>query len=125
MRRFVSMVLVMVAAGGCAREGPPSAGGKPIDFWIKAVDSPDAAIRRKAALKLGNVGPMHEGALPALLKALKDTDPQVRREAILAVAKFREAGEDAVPALQRIRDHDEDGHLQELAGLAMKRIRTH
>lgn len=123
MTRTTLLAVLVVALGGCSEQQPPSAGGKPIDFWVKSLDSPDAALRQKAARKLGNVGTLHEGALPSLIKALKDPEPLVRREAILAVAKFGPEAKQAIPALQQLqRNDEEDGQLRDFAAAALKKI---
>src|SRR5439155_16911918 len=85
---FISLVVSSAALlGGCGKEQPMLAGGKPVSHWVQALQNPDPKVRKQAAFKLGNVGPADPTALPALIEALKDRDAGVRREAILALLK--------------------------------------
>jgi len=120
MRGFL---VVLVLAGSCAGCGGDSAPAGPgAEHWAKALRDPDARVRRKAALKLGNLGPADPAALPALIGALKDRDAGVRCEAILALVKFGRAAREAVPALEGARK-DADARVRSYATRALAAIR--
>jgi HEAT repeat protein len=115
----LALLAVAVAAFGCSRATPTLAGGKPVNHWIEALQSPDAATRKHAVAKLGNVGPADPAAFPALLGALKDRDAGVRREAILAVMKCGPDAKDAVRVLTDLRENDRDSKVREYAAKAL------
>jgi HEAT repeat protein len=117
------LLALFVAAGGCGRATPTLAGGKPVSHWVEALQSPDAATRKHAVAKLGNVGPSDPAAIPALVGALRDRDAAVRREAILAVMKAGPQAEDAVPALTELQEKDKDANVRADAGRALAAIR--
>jgi HEAT repeat protein len=121
MRVLVFLVLAS-AATGCGKPGPTLAGGKPIEDWVKALQDPDAKTRKIAAMKLGNVGPAHPAAFPALLDALKDRDAGVRCDVILALVKFGPDAKDAAPALDHIRENDANAKVREYAAKALQKI---
>ena len=121
MRMLVFLVLAL-AATGCGKPGPTLVGGKPIEDWVKALQHPDAKMRKIAAMKPGNVGPAHPAAFPALLDALKDRDAGVRRDVILALVKFGADAKDALPALDHIRKYDADAKVREYAAKALQKI---
>jgi HEAT repeat protein len=112
-----------VTACGCGRAAPTLAGGKPVHFWVEALQSPDAATRRHAVSKLGNVGRADAEAFPALLAALKDRDAGVRREAILAVMKCGPDAKEAEPVLAELQQKDRDSQVRSYAGRALASIR--
>ena len=118
LRTYITAA-ILIAAAGCGRSEPMLAGGKPVEYWIGAIKGPDSALRKKAAFKLGNVGPADARALPALMEALQDSDAAVRREAIAAVAKFGSAAKDAIPALAELRA-DRDARVRADADRASK-----
>jgi HEAT repeat protein len=127
MRHFLVIgltVLSAVAAGGCGERQPPLAGGKPVGSWVRALENPDAKVRKEAAFKLGNVGPADPAALPALIGALRDRDPAVRREAIMAVLKCGPAAKEAVPALAELEQHDRDALVRSYAAKALTKLRS-
>jgi HEAT repeat protein len=119
----LALLVLVVTASGCGRATPTLAGGKPVSHWVEALQSPDAATRRQAVAKLGNVGPADPAAFPALLGALRDRDAAVRREAILAVMKSGPQAEDAVPVLAEVQLKDKDAHVRADAGRALAAIR--
>lgn len=121
MRMLVLLVLAL-AATGCGKPGPTLAGGKPIEDWVKALQHPDAKTRKIAAMKLGNVGPAHPAAFPALLDALKDRDAAVRCDVILALVKFGPDAKDALPALDQIRKNDANAKVRDYASKALQKI---
>jgi HEAT repeat protein len=120
------LLLAVVVAGvtlapGCGRSRPTLAGGKPVGHWVRALKDPDPRVRKKAALKLGNVGPGDARALPALVGALKDPDARVRREAIRALLKFGPAAREALPALAEARS-DPDPQARAEAAVVLEKL---
>jgi HEAT repeat protein len=119
--RFLILALALLL-GGCGKAAPTQAGGKPVSFWVQALQQPNAKLRKTAVFKLGNVGPADPAALPAVLGALRDPDPIVRCEAILAVMKFGSAAKEAVPLLTDIRQHDPHAKARDYATKALDKI---
>jgi HEAT repeat protein len=117
------LLFAVVVAGGCGRATPTLAGGKPVGYWVEALQSPDAATRKQAVSKLGNVGRAAPEAFPAVLGALKDRDAGVRREAILAVMKNGPDAQEAVPLLTEMQTHDRDTQVRAYAARALASIR--
>jgi HEAT repeat protein len=122
MNRYLILLmpLVLSLASSCAKSPPTLAGGRPVGFWIEALQGPDAQLRKKAAFKLGNVGPADPAAFPALLAALSDRDASVRCEVILALAKFGAEAREAVPALVEVQRRDRDARVRLYAGRAVE-----
>jgi len=48
---------LMILLAGCARPQPMLAHGKPVSYWVEALQRADAHERKKAVQVLGNVGP--------------------------------------------------------------------
>jgi HEAT repeat protein len=115
-------VLLIVAACGCGTSEPTLAGGKPVSYWVEQLQHSDAAKRKLAVQKLGNVGSTQPAVVPGLLGALKDRDAIVRREAILALLKCGPAAQDAVPAITDLRDHDRDATVRSHAAKALEAL---
>jgi HEAT repeat protein len=107
---------------GCGKAQPTLAGGKPVSYWVKVLRGPDAKLRKKAAFKLGNVGPTDATVLPALVRALKDADAGVRCEAILAVLKCGDEAKEAVPALTEVQRQDRDAKVRAYAAKALEKL---
>ena len=120
--RVAVMIVVAIGLSGCGKTEPTLAGGKPVSFWVQALHDPDAKLRKKAAFKLGNVGPTDPTALPALIEALHDADAGVRAEAILALVKFGPAATAAVPTLAEVQRQDQDAKVREYAGKALAKL---
>lgn len=118
------VLLLALLAGGCGKERPMLAGGKPVRYWVEALRGSDAKLRKQAAFKLGNVGPADPSALPALLGALKDRDAAVRREAILALLKCGPEAQEAVPELRRLQRQDADIRVRICAARALEKLDT-
>jgi HEAT repeat protein len=114
--------MLAVLLGGCGKSPPVLSGGKPVAYWVRVVQGPDARLRRQAAFKLGNVGPADAAAFPALVEALKDADAGVRREVILALIKFGPAAREVGPALAELRQQDPDERVRTCAARALARI---
>jgi HEAT repeat protein len=122
LTRIGLAVLLVALAGGCGKERPMLAGGKPVSHWVEALRSPDARLRKQAAFKLGNVGLADPSALPSLVGALQDRDAGVRREAILALLKCGPAAQEAVSALRVLQRHDPDARVRTHAARALEKI---
>jgi HEAT repeat protein len=119
--RLILMAGLAVLLSGCCERRPTLAGGKPVSHWVAALADADPAVRKKAAFKLGNVGP---AALPALVGALKDEDPGVRREVILALLKCGPAAREAVPTLSDLRQRDLDPQVRTCADRALEKLQA-
>lgn len=117
-------ILLGLWCGGCGKAPPTLAGGKPVSYWIAALQDADAKVRKKAAFKLGNVGTADPAALPALIGALDDRDAAVRREAILALVKFGPAAKEAIPALTALQHKDRDAQVRAYASKALEKLQA-
>src|SRR5689334_3971309 len=122
MRRLFLTSFLLTALVGCGRTPATLAGGKPVSYWLEAVQGPDARLRKTAVFKLGNVGPGDAAVVPALLAALRDRDAGVRREAIVALMKCGPDARGAVPALVELRQHDRDAQVRAYAARALERV---
>jgi HEAT repeat protein len=122
--RILSMVIVAVLLSGCGRAEPTLVGGKPVDYWVQAMHDSDVKLRKKAAFKLGNVGPTDPAALPALLDGLKDDDAGVRSAVILALMKFGPEAREAIPVLTAMQKHDRDKQVRCHAGKALAKLQS-
>jgi HEAT repeat protein len=107
---------------GCSRSPEAVYSDKPVSHWLKAMDSPDAKERKKAADVLGNVGPSDPAAIPALIKALDDSEANVRDAAVLALSKLGRVAEKAADALDGLKS-DPDRSVRQHAIQAAKRVR--
>ncbi len=122
IRQTIALALfafLAVAGCGCGSATPTLAGGKPVHFWVEALQSADASTRKHAVSKLGNVGRADPEALPGILGALKDRDAGVRREAIFALMKFGPDAKEAVPMLTEMKEKDRDPQLRVYATKAL------
>jgi HEAT repeat protein len=117
------MAVVAVWLSGCGRAEPTVAGGRPVSFWIEALQSPDAKLRQKAVFKLGNVGPADAAAYPALVSALNDAHADVRCEAIVALLKFGSTARDSIPVLIELQRQDRDARVRSHAARALEKLR--
>jgi HEAT repeat protein len=121
------LLLVVLCAGalvplsGCGSAGPPTAGGKPIGYWVEALKDPDVRLRKKAVRKLANVGAADPAAVPALTGALKDRDAGVRAEAALALLRIGPEARDAVSALKEATK-DRDRTVRSHATKALEKV---
>jgi hypothetical protein len=116
-------MILLIGLCGCGQAAATMAGGKPVCYWVEAIHSPDAKLRKEAVFKLGNVGPADAAAFSALQEALRDADAAVRCEAILAMLKGGPAAQEAVPILTEMREHDRDAKVREYAGKALEKLR--
>lgn len=122
MRPF-ALLLACVLSTGCREAAPTMAGGKPVSHWVQALKDPNAKIRKRAAFKLGNVGPADPTVLPALLEALRDNDASVRSQAILAIVKFGPQAKAAIPVLAELQQRDRDAQVRTYAAKALEKLR--
>ncbi len=88
----------------------PPHGGRPEEL-LKALASPQAEERWKAAWGLGRVGQLPAEAVASLIKALDDDDPRVRRFAAITLAHEASSRDTVLPAL-KARLHDGDGAVR-------------
>ncbi len=118
------MCVAFAAIGGCGGEprSPMLAGGREVKSWVEALRDPNPQVRRRAVLKLGNVGDADPAVPAALAEALKDSDALVRRDAIPAVVKLSNPGEAIVTQLQAMSQDDGDARVRELAGKALAKL---
>jgi HEAT repeat protein len=120
MRRLLPFVL-WIAAAGCGTERPPTAGGHPASYWVQELEHRDPRIRKKAALKLGNLGVADPAAIPALVDSLKDADAAVRTEAALALLRIGPPAHEAVSALAAAA-RDSNAAVRHAAQKALERV---
>jgi HEAT repeat protein len=74
--------------------------GKPgVPTLARALRSPNALVRARAAGVLARIGPGARAAVPALTKALADKEADVRSQAALALGKIGPRAAPAVPTL--------------------------
>ena len=121
-RRLELILVLVVCCCGCGKAPPTLAGGKPVRYWIEALQNPDVHLRKKAAFKLGNVGSSDADALPALIGALKDRDAVVRCEAILALVKFGPQARKALPMLTEMQQRDPNAQVRRYAVKAIEKL---
>jgi hypothetical protein len=122
MRNNLTLAALVVLLSGCGRT-PPLSGGKPIESWVTAVQSPDAKLRRTAVCKLGNAGAEDQTAWVALCGALRDRDAGVRREAIVALMKCGPRAQQTTPVLAELERSDPDAQVRVCAAKAAAKLR--
>jgi HEAT repeat protein len=78
----------------------PMAHGKPLKYWIDALQDPELLVRQEAILVLTDIGPPAKEAATELTKLLKDSHQPVRFKAAAALVKIdRQQAKAAVPVL--------------------------
>lgn len=98
--------------------------GRSTAFWIRALESDDAAERDTAIFALGAIGPKAEEAVPALAALMTDSpDSNTRNQAALAISKMAPASRLAIPALAKALS-DNDHWVRMNAALALSRLRA-
>ncbi len=116
-----ALLILLLVVAGCG-EQPITSSGKPVEFWLEQMQSPDARERQKAVRALGHLGPKVTGVMSALIEAVEDRDAKVRAEAVLALLNIGPPAREASQALQKAtRDRDE--RVRRLAAKALERIR--
>jgi len=123
MRRVLAITgIAATLLSGCGQSRKPKlAGGKPVEYWLEALNNNDAQVRKKAVFKLGNVATADPAALPAIINELKDRDPVVRCEAILALVKTGPAAREALPTLTDML-RDQNAQVRVYAARACKKL---
>jgi HEAT repeat protein len=124
MRFFPATILICaLTLPGCGSVVPSEfqVSGKPIEHWLSAMHDADPKLRLKAVKALGNVGPHHPKAIPALSDALQDRDANIRAQASLALLKSGPSAKSAIPALQTAAQ-DADPSVRQYAAEALKKI---
>jgi hypothetical protein len=122
VRTAIFIPLALFAIGCSASPEAGRDGDKPTSYWVQALQSPDAQVRKKAADVLGNVGPSDPAAIPALIKALDDNEAKVRDAAVLALSKLGRVAEKAADALDGLKS-DPDRTVRQHAAQAARRVR--
>jgi uncharacterized protein (TIGR03067 family) len=74
-------------------------GPEAVPGFIADLKKPEADVRLKAAIELGQIGDEAKPALPALAEALKDTNGEVRIRSAEALVRIDPKNETAVPVL--------------------------
>jgi HEAT repeat protein len=122
--RILIATIAILATSGCGHKaGPALSGGKPPNYWVKNISSPDKKIRREAVAKLGNLGAADPDVLPALTTALHDADSQIRGDAVLAIAKLGRDAKPAIPDLEAISKRDLDATVRDYATRTLEKLR--
>ncbi len=122
--RILIAIFAVTAISGCGHKaGPALSGGKPPNYWVKNVSSPDKKLRKEAVEKLGNLGVANGDVLPALTGALHDVDPQIRGEAVLALAKLGREAKRAIPDLEALSQRDSDAKVRGYAARTLEKLR--
>jgi HEAT repeat protein len=97
--------------------------GHSLGYWVRALDRPDAEVRRRAIFDLGAIGPDAAEAVPALATILtEDPDDEARHQAALALTKMGKASGAAVPALAKALDEDEQPAVRMDAAIGLARL---
>lgn len=121
MRPLFLLVGLVALLVGCGKTPATLAHGKPVHYWVQALQDADARVRIKAVHSLGNVGPADPAAIPALSRAVSDRDAKVRGEAILALLRIGPAAKEAIPVLTEAQK-DKDAQVRCYAAKALERI---
>ncbi len=124
--RSLSFAMILIGplfVAGCGDERAPMlAGGREVKSWVADLRSSKAKVRRRAVLKLGNVGDADPAVATALSDAHHDPDAQVRHDAVLAVVKLKAPGDEIVATLQAMAKGDKDARARESAGKALEKL---
>jgi HEAT repeat protein len=97
--------------------------GHSLGYWMRALDAPEPAVRRKAIFSLGAMNADAAEAVPALARILtEDADGEIRYQAALALSKIAPAAIAALPALARALDEDESPKVRMNAAIALCRL---
>ena len=123
-RALPGLLLLPVFLMGCSSkpDGPLTAGGQPVSYWLEEMKKPSPKARKKAVKELGHVGKADPSAIPAVINALKDADAGVRAEAALALLNLGTDAADAAPALAEATK-DRDPKVRTYADKALEKVR--
>jgi HEAT repeat protein len=116
-----ALVVALVTLSACSRQdrGPLLAGGREVKSWIADLHDPTPHVRRKAVLKLGNVGDSDPAAAEGIALALHDSDAIVRRDAVSALAKLSKPNGETMAWLKVMSDRDDDPGVRDYAKRAI------
>jgi hypothetical protein len=116
-----TLLIGLVTISGCSRDerGPILAGGREVKSWVAELVDPNPQVRRRAVLKLGNVGNADPGVAEGLALALRDTDTIVRRDAVRAVAKLTPPSAAIIAELRTMKETDGDSLVRDYAQRAI------
>jgi HEAT repeat protein len=97
--------------------------GHSLGYWVRALDRPDAEVRRRAIFALGAIGPDAAEAVPSLATILtEDPNREARHQAALALAKMAPASAAAAPALAQALDRDNEPAVRMNAAIALFKL---
>jgi serine/threonine protein kinase/HEAT repeat protein len=101
--------LAALAAAALQAPRPAPGNGVPrVRDLVAGLMDGDAAVRWRAAVALGEMGPAAEEAVRALVEAMEDAEDSVRWEAAKALGRIGPAARAAVPALAAALAEDDD-----------------
>jgi len=89
----------------------------------RALKDRDAAVRTRAAVLLGKMGPAARAAVPGLIEAIKDRSDLVRVEAVEALGKIGQEARAAVPPLTETLK-DKAYSVRQAAMVAIRKIQS-
>jgi HEAT repeat protein len=115
------LVGLLVLLVGCGKPPATLSHGKPVAYWVQALQDSDVKVRRRAVQSLGNVGVADPATVPALIGAAKDRDAKVRGEAILALLRIGPDAREAIPVLTEAQK-DKDAQVRSYAAKALQKI---
>jgi len=104
-----------------AKAVAPSVRDQNLDDLVKALRSPDVAVRRHAASAIYNLGPAAKDALPVLPEVLTDADPDVRMWVALSLVHNNIYEKTTIPILVQTLHH-ENPTLRQVACLSLAMI---
>jgi HEAT repeat protein len=99
-----SIVIIAITASISVAQKPSphgrsAPGEHSVESWIKRLGAEAPKSRRQAARALGQLGPVAEAAVPALIMRMEDLDTGVQIAAVDALGSIGEGARAAVPAL--------------------------
>jgi HEAT repeat protein len=94
-----------------ARPMEPTAAGKPLSYWERALGDKKSRDHKNAPLALATIG---APAVPVLSRTLAGRDPSLRIAASLALSRMGREARGAVPALFKALD-DDNRHVRMLS----------
>lgn len=100
----------------------PGEAARVLPILVQLAQSPDAELRRMAAVNLSNLGDDAAAHVHLLTPLLSATDPEVVRPVVDLCGRLGAAARPALPRLQQIAFEPQDGALQSAAQLAVQQI---
>ena len=119
----IGATILTILFAGCSQPRTVLAGGKPVEHWLQALHAPDVKMRKKAVLKLGNVGAADSAVFPALVGALKEPSAGVRGAAILALSKSDSIPSEALSLFVDLQ-RDRNATVRHYASQALAKIQS-